>query len=62
MIEAIGKIRDACNRHGIAPGIHLRTVKLAQYWREHGLRFLSCSSEIGFMLEKAKETVAQLRG
>jgi 2-keto-3-deoxy-L-rhamnonate aldolase RhmA len=62
MVEAIGKIRDACNRHGVAPGLHVRSVKLAQYWRDNGLRFLSCNSEIGFMLEKAKETVAALRG
>jgi len=62
MIDAIGKIRDACNRHGVAPGLHMRSLKLAQYWRDQGLTFLSCNSEIGFLLEKAKETVAALRG
>lgn len=61
MVEAIGKIRDACNRHGVAPGLHVRSVKLARYWLDNGLRFLSCNSEIGFMLEKAKETMAALR-
>src|SRR5258706_545602 len=61
LIAAIEKIRDACNRHGIAPGLHMRSLKLVQYWRDHGLRFLSCNSEIGFMLEKATETVAALR-
>jgi len=62
LIEAIEKIRDACNRYGIAPGIHMRSLKLVQYWRDHGMRFLSCNSEIGFMLEKATETVAALKG
>jgi 2-keto-3-deoxy-L-rhamnonate aldolase RhmA len=62
LVEAIEKIRDACNRHGIAPGVHLRSLKLVQYWRDHGLRFLSCNSEIGFMLEKATDTVAALKG
>ncbi len=62
MIAAIEKIRDACLRHGVAPGIHVRYLKLAQYWRERGLTFLSCNSEIGFLLEKAQDTVAQLRG
>jgi len=59
---AIEKIRDACNRHGISPGIHMRSLKLVQYWRDRGMRFLSCNSEIGFMLEKATETVAALKG
>jgi 2-keto-3-deoxy-L-rhamnonate aldolase RhmA len=62
LIEAIENIRDACNRHGIAPGLHMRSLKLIQYWRDHGLRFLSCNSEIGFLLDKATETVAALKG
>ena len=61
LVAAIERIRDACNRHGIAPGIHMRSLKLVQYWRDHGMRFLSCNSEIGFMLEKASETAAALR-
>jgi 4-hydroxy-2-oxoheptanedioate aldolase len=62
LVAAIEKIRDACIRHGIAPGIHMRSLKLVQYWRDHGMLFLSCNSEIGFMLEKASETVAALKG
>jgi 2-keto-3-deoxy-L-rhamnonate aldolase RhmA len=62
LVAAIEKIRDACNRHGIAPGIHMRSLKLVQYWRDHGMLFLSCNSEIGFMLEKATEVVAALKG
>jgi len=62
MIAAIEKIRDACLRHGVAPGIHVRFPKLAAYWRDHGLTLVSCNSEIGYMLEKAQETVAALRG
>ena len=61
LVAAIEKIRDACIRHGIAPGIHMRSLKLVQYWRDHGMLFLSCNSEIGFMLEKATETVAALK-
>jgi 2-dehydro-3-deoxyglucarate aldolase/4-hydroxy-2-oxoheptanedioate aldolase len=62
MVAAIEKIRDACIRAGVAPGLHVRLLKLAQYWRDRGLTFLSCNSEIGFLLEKAQETVAALRG
>ena len=38
-----------------------RTTLLVQYWRDHGMLFLSCNSEIGFMLEKATETVAAMK-
>jgi 2-dehydro-3-deoxyglucarate aldolase/4-hydroxy-2-oxoheptanedioate aldolase len=62
LVEAIELIRDACNRHGIAPGLHMRALPLVKKWRERGMRFLSCNSEVGFLLEKATETVAELRG
>jgi hypothetical protein len=39
----------------------MRSLKLVQYWRDRGMLFLSCNSEIGFMLEKATETVAALK-
>ena len=61
MIEAIEQIRDTCNRHGIAPGMHMRSLPLIKQWRDRGLRFLSCNSEIGFLLDKASETMAALR-
>ena len=62
MIEAMDKIRESCDRHGIAPGLHLRSLPLVKKWRDRGMRFLSCNSEIGFLLDKASETVAALRG
>jgi 2-keto-3-deoxy-L-rhamnonate aldolase RhmA len=61
LVQAIEKIRDACNRYGVTPGLHMRSLKLVQYWRDHGMRFLSCNSEIGFMLDKATETMAALK-
>ncbi len=62
MVEAIERVRDSCNRHGVAPGLHVRMLPLALKWRDRGLRFLSCNSEIGFLLDQAKATVAALRG
>jgi 2-keto-3-deoxy-L-rhamnonate aldolase RhmA len=59
---AVEKIRDCCDRRGIAPGGHFRTLALAQKWRDRGLRFVSCNSDVGFLVDKATETVAALRG
>jgi 2-keto-3-deoxy-L-rhamnonate aldolase RhmA len=60
MIEAMESIRDTCERHGIAPGTQTRAVPQAKFWKERGMRFLGCGSEIGFMYEKAKETAHAL--
>jgi len=60
MIEAIEQVRDSCLAHGVAPGIHMRTLALARFWKDRGMRFLSCNSETGMLLEKASEIVAAL--
>lgn len=62
LIAAIEKIRDTCDKRGIAPGIHFRAMKLTQYWREHGLRFLSCNSEVGLLFDQAQQSAKTLRG
>jgi len=61
MIAAMDRIRESCNKHGVAPGLHFRSLPLAKKWRERGMRFVSCNSEIGFLLDKATETVATLK-
>lgn len=60
MIEAMDAIRDTCERYGIAPGTQTRAVPQAKFWKERGMRFLGCGSEIGFLFEKAKETASAL--
>lgn len=61
LIETIDAIRDTCIAHGIAPGIHVRNLALAKFWRERGMKFLSCASELVMLYERASETVKQLR-
>jgi len=39
----------------------MRALPLVKKWRERGMLFLSCNSEVGMLLEKATETVAALR-
>ncbi len=60
-VAAVETIRDRCERAGIAPGIHMRSLELAKQWTGRGLRLFSCNSDIGFLLDKASETVAALR-
>ena len=56
LLDAIDSIRETCDSKGIAPGIHTRTPALANMWKQRGMRFLSCGSDIGFLWEKASET------
>ena len=61
MVEAMEKIRDSCNSHGVAPGTQTRTPQLAKFWKERGMRFLGCSNETFMLFDRAAELVAQLR-
>jgi len=60
MVEAMESIRDTCERKGIAPGTQTRAVPQARFWKDRGMRFLGCGSDIGFLFEKAKETACAL--
>jgi 2-dehydro-3-deoxyglucarate aldolase/4-hydroxy-2-oxoheptanedioate aldolase len=55
MVETIEKIRDACGRHGIIPGIHTRAVPMARFWRERGMLFVGCSNDLAMLLDRASE-------
>jgi len=61
MIEAMEKIRASCLKHGVAPGTQTRTVALAKFWIERGMKFVGSGSETGFLFEKACEVAGALR-
>ena len=61
LIAAVEQIRDSCLKHGVAPGIHMRSAALAKSWRDRGMKFLSTGSETGFLFDKAAETIKALR-
>lgn len=60
MVDAMEKIRDSCIAHGVVPGTQTRTLELAKFWRERGMRFLGCNSEIGMLMERASEIAKEL--
>ncbi|MGD1073841.1 MAG: aldolase/citrate lyase family protein, partial [Bryobacteraceae bacterium] len=60
MVAVMDAIVETCLRRGIAPGTQTRNVALARFWKERGMRFLGCGSEIGFLFDKAKETAQAL--
>ena len=61
VIATIDALIEKCNRHGVVPGIQTRGVAMSKMWAERGMRFVGASAEHALLLEKAKDTVAQLR-
>jgi 2-keto-3-deoxy-L-rhamnonate aldolase RhmA len=61
LIDAIEKIIERCRRYHVAPGIHIRSLHLAKFWRDRGMRFLSTGGDALFLFDKASETVKALR-
>jgi len=61
LIDAVDKVIETCNRHGVAPGIQTRGVAMAKFWAERGMRFVGVAAEHVFLLEKCREAVAALR-
>lgn len=62
MVATVEAIRDTCLRKGIAPGIHNRTVPLAQFWKERGMKFLSCGAEFSMLMDGATGIVKAVAG
>jgi 2-dehydro-3-deoxyglucarate aldolase/4-hydroxy-2-oxoheptanedioate aldolase len=61
LIDAIEKIIESCQKHKVAPGIHIRALPLAKFWRDRGMRLLSTGGDALFLFDKASETVKALR-
>ena len=61
LVETMESIRETCIQCAVAPGMHARSSTLAKFWKDRGMRFLSCGTEISFLHERASEVAASLR-
>jgi 2-dehydro-3-deoxyglucarate aldolase/4-hydroxy-2-oxoheptanedioate aldolase len=61
LVEAIDHLIAKCRQHGVVPGIQTRSVAMAKFWAARGMRFVGASAEHALLLEKARESVADLR-
>lgn len=59
--EAINRTLAACTERGIVPAIHTNDVALTGEWAKRGMRLVSISSEVGFMMKAAKEAADSIR-
>ncbi len=49
--NTLTRIREACQRHGIAPGMHTFSIESAQQRVAEGWQFLAVNSELKFVLD-----------
>jgi 2-keto-3-deoxy-L-rhamnonate aldolase RhmA len=61
MEVAYQKVIDACNRHGVAPGIHFGDMKLAQKWVRRGMRFMTFQFDSQLLQGAFERAVEDLR-
>ena len=61
MVAAMDGLIEKCARYRVHPGIQTRSVAMSKVWAERGMRFIGTAAEHVLLLEKARETVAQLR-
>jgi 2-keto-3-deoxy-L-rhamnonate aldolase RhmA len=57
MVAAMETIRDTCLEKKVAPGTHTRAPGLAKFWKERGMKFIGCSSDIIMLYDRATEIV-----
>ena len=57
---ALEAIRLACDRHGVAPGLHVFSVESARERLDQGWRFIALGSDLSLMLEAAETSTAAL--
>ena len=58
---AVEKIRKACERHGVAPGIHVGDAETSYRYIEQGFRLLTVASDIGLIFGGAAATLERVR-
>ncbi len=61
MISGIEKMIAACKIADVTPAIHFNDLQLAVGWAAKGMRMVSISSEVGFLMQSARDAVSTLR-
>lgn len=53
--DAFDRMVDACNKNGVAPGVHMGNTSMLRRAQEHGARYLVIGSDLSMMLRGWKE-------
>lgn len=48
--DAFDKMVEACDKNGVAPGVHAGNVEMLQKCKEHGARLLFCGTDVSVLV------------
>lgn len=60
-IEAVMKVIDACERHGVLPGIACGDPALLRFWHDKGMRFFWSAADICLMWDAARKQISNIK-
>lgn len=60
MEAAFREVIKACERHGVAPGIHLSDMQEVRKWIKEGMRFVTYSYDTKFFKDASRQAVDEL--
>jgi 2-keto-3-deoxy-L-rhamnonate aldolase RhmA len=61
MEEAFREIIKQCNKHNVAPGVHLTNMTDVDKWVKEGMRFITYSYDSKFFKDASREALVGLR-
>jgi 4-hydroxy-2-oxoheptanedioate aldolase len=61
MVECYERVIEACNKHGVAPGIHLQDMDWMKEWIRRGMRLVTFKTDVNLLMGAAREATAALR-
>jgi 4-hydroxy-2-oxoheptanedioate aldolase len=60
MQQAFDKIIESCDKHGVAPGIHVNKIEDVNNCIDKGMRFITYNYDINFLKEASKDALQAL--
>ncbi len=61
IMEGLMKFIAACNKHGVAPGIHVYNMEKAKWWIDQGMRFIAFGNDISMIVDTGRAHTAELK-
>jgi 2-keto-3-deoxy-L-rhamnonate aldolase RhmA len=61
MVAAYERVIASCQKHGVAPGIHLTEADQAKEWLGRGMRFFTFRNDVRFLMDGSTAACGQLR-
>jgi len=59
--DAVERVRTACVRHGVTPGIHVGDAETSFRYIEQGFQLITVASDIGLIMAGAASTLQRVR-